>query len=145
MVLLAKLALGFTGTLALASVYTFRDGVVRVDVDEHHGGGAHVHVVAPAAIVPMVLHFVPDRNLDRGVEQLREWEPTLRVLMKELKKYPDTKFVEVRDGQDHVQVSVRHGKVVVDVDEPGTTVHVACPLAMIEDVTSELALRSPGV
>jgi hypothetical protein len=145
MVLLAKVALGFSGTLALATVYTFRDGVVRVDVDEHKPHGAHVHVLAPAAVVPMVMHFVPDDKLDRGVEKLREWQPTLRVLMKELKKYPDTKFVEVRDGKDHVQVSVRNGKVVVDVSEPETTVHVACPLAMIEDVTSELASRTPGV
>jgi hypothetical protein len=40
---------------------------------------------------------------------------------------------------------VHKGKVIVDVNNTGTQVHVACPLAMIEDVTSELASRSPGV
>jgi hypothetical protein len=145
MVLLAKLAFGLTGTLAMATVYTFRDGVVRVDVNEQREGGANVHVWAPAAVVPMVLHLVPERHLDQGIEHLKEWEPTLRVLTKELKKYPDAEFVDVREHNDHVRVSVHQGKVIVDVNNPGTHVHVACPLAMIDDVTSELASRSPGV
>jgi len=33
MVLLAKIALGFGATVVLAGAYTFREGVLRVDVD----------------------------------------------------------------------------------------------------------------
>ena len=47
--ILAKLAIGAASTLVFAMVYTFREGTaVRVDVDEHRDGGAHVHVWAPA-------------------------------------------------------------------------------------------------
>jgi len=37
------------------------------------------------------------------------------------------------------------GKLLIDVSEPGEDVHVACPLAMIEDVASELEAKSPAV
>ena len=56
----------------------------------------------------------------------------------------DAEFVDVRDGEDHVRVSVHNGKIIVDVKNTEERVHVACPLAMIEDVTSELAYRTPG-
>src|ERR1700751_1951092 len=145
MVLLAKLALGFTGTLAMATVYTFRDGVVNVAVEQHRADGTNVHVWAPAAGGPMVLHFVPAQKLGEAHEKFAEFLPTIRTLTKELKKYPDAEFVDVRDGKDHVRVSVHNGKVIVDVMNPDERVHVACPLAMIEDVTSELASRRPAI
>src|SRR5689334_5391642 len=85
--LLAKLALGLCGTVALAGVYTFHEGVMRVDED--HYGGRHVHVWVPAAIVPMALHVVPGRHLERALEHAGPWLPTLRALTKELKKYPE--------------------------------------------------------
>jgi hypothetical protein len=143
MLLLAKLALGLTGTAVVAGAYTFHDGVVRVDVDEEREGGSHVHVWAPAAIAPIALHFVPDSHLEHALEQAGPFLPTLRVLAKELKKYPDANFVDVRDHEDHVRVSIHNGKVIVDVDERGGKVHVACPLAAIEDVAGELESRSP--
>jgi len=145
MVLLAKLALGFTGTLAMATVYTFRDGVVNVEVEQHGPDGTNVHVWAPAAVVPMVLHFVPNQKLGEAHEKVAEFLPTIRTLTKELKKYPNAEFVDVRDGKDHVRVGVHNGKVIVDVKNPDERVHVACPLAMIEDVTSELAWPTTGI
>ena len=56
MMLLAKAALGVGATLALATAYTFREGVIRVDVDEYRAGGSHVHFWVPAAAVPMAMH-----------------------------------------------------------------------------------------
>ena len=63
MMLLAKAALGLGGTLVLAGAYTFREGLIRMDVDEYRAGGSHVHMWLPAAMVPMAIHFVPKRNL----------------------------------------------------------------------------------
>src|SRR4029077_14767188 len=63
MILLAKVALGFGTTLAVAGAYTFREGVLRVDVDEFREGGSHVHMWVPAAVVPMALHVVPKHHL----------------------------------------------------------------------------------
>jgi hypothetical protein len=145
MLLLAKMALGMAATITVAGVYTFHDGVVRVDVDELRPGGSHVHVWGPAAIAPMALHFVPLDKVEEASEKLGPMMPTIRVLIKELKKYPDAEFVNVRDCRDHVRVAVHNGKVIVDVNGPGEVVHVACPLAAIEDATEVLASRSAGV
>lgn len=145
MLLLAKFALGMTATVAVAGVYTFRDGIVRVDVDEFREGGQHVHVWAPAAIAPMALHLVPLHHLEDAGDKIGPLMPTIRVLVKELKKFPDAEFVDVRDHEDHVRVAVHGGKVIVDVNERGDKVHVSCPLAAIEDAAGVLAERSSGL
>jgi hypothetical protein len=141
--LLAKLALGFCGTVAVAGAYTFHEGVMRVDED--HSSGRHVHVWFPAAIVPMALYVVPSRHLEHAVTQVSPWLPTLRALTKELKKYPEAELVEVEDTNEHVRIRTHHGKLLIDVRNPEETVHVACPLAMIEDVSRKFEAKSPGV
>src|SRR5438105_15231244 len=103
MILLAKAALTVGGTLVLAGAYTMREGVIRIDVDEYRAGGSHVHMWFPAAAVPMVLHFVPTEHLLHGSEQARQAMPILRAIVKELKKYPDTEFVEVAEHDEHVR------------------------------------------
>jgi hypothetical protein len=143
MILLAKVAIGFGGTMLLAGVYTFHDGILRVDAEQE--GGQHVHVWAPAAIVPIALHVVPNDQIGHVTEQMGPWLPTLRALTKELKKYPEAEFVDVHDGGNKVRVRMHGGKLTIDVDEPGEQVHVACPLAMIEDVSRELAGRGPAI
>jgi hypothetical protein len=141
--LVAKIALGLCGTVAAAGAYTFHEGVMRVDED--HFDGRHVHVWVPAAIVPMAMHVVPSRHLSRAAAQAGPWLPTLRALTKELRKYPDAELVEIEDGNQYVRVRTRNGKLLIDVNEPGETVHVACPLAMIEDVSRQLETQAPGV
>jgi len=142
--LLANLALGVGATIVLAGAYTFHDGVMRVDED--NSNGRHVRVWAPAAIVPMAMHFVPRHNMEHAAEQVRPWLPTLRALTKELEKYPNAEFVDVRDGGDqHVRISTHNGKLLIDVDQPDEHVHVACPLAVMRDVANELEANAPGV
>jgi len=139
MMILAKLALGTATTLVFATVYTFREGTVRVDVDEFGDGGAHVHVWAPAAAVPMALHFVPDRKLDELSRHSEEWLPLARIAAKEMLRYPDATFVEVESGRERVKVGTAGGKIQVDVDTPEESVHVKVPLAMVDDVLSQVA------
>jgi hypothetical protein len=141
--LLAKIALGFFGTAAVAGAYTFHEGVMRVDED--HSDGRHVHVWIPAAIVPMAMRVVPSRHLKRAVARAGPWLPTLRALSKELKKYPDAELVEVEDANQHVRIRTRNGRLLIDVNAPDETVHVACPLAMIEDVSRQLEAQGPAV
>lgn len=144
MVLLAKIALGFGATVALAGAYTFREGLLRVDVDESRGQGSHVHVWLPAAIVPMAMHFVPRNKMQEAGEKAGRFMPLVRAIAKELQRYPETELVEVTDGEEHVQIRTHHGSLLIDVSEPGQEVHVACPLATIDDVSSELASFAPG-
>ena len=144
MILLAKAALGIGGTLFLAGAYTFREGVIRVEVDEYCAGGSHVHLWVPAAAVPMAMHFVPKHHLREAAIQAREFLPMAHAIVKELKKFPDADLVEVVDGQQHVQIRTHQGKLQIDVNEPGQTVHLLCPLEMLDDLTDELEASAPG-
>jgi hypothetical protein len=120
----------------------FHEGVMRVDED--HANGRHIHVWFPAAIVPMAMYFVPSRCFERAATEANPWLPTLRALTKELKRYPKAELIEVDDAHKHVRIRTHHGKLLIDVTQPGETVHVTCPLATIEDVARELEAKSPG-
>jgi ferredoxin-NADP reductase len=95
----------------------------------------------------MALHVIPRRYLEHAAEQARPWFPTLRALTKELEKYPNAEFVDVRDAdqRQHVRIRTRNGKLSIDVDAPDEHVHITCPLAMMRDVANELEDHAPGV
>jgi len=143
MILLAKAALGVTGTLFVAGAYTFHEGVIRIDVDEHRAGGSHVHLWVPAAAVPMAMHLVPQKHLREAVEHSREALPIAHAIVKELKKYPDVDLVEVVDGKQHVQIRTHNGKLQIDVEAPDEQVHLLVPLSTLEDVTRQLEDSAP--
>jgi len=138
MILAAKVALAFSGTIAAAGAYTLHDGIAQVHVDDDHG--THVHIWAPAAIVPIAMHVIPRREFHKFPREARQFIPTLRVLAKELENYPNSEFVEVgdRDSETHVRVRTVGSKVVVDVVDHNDKVHVVCPLAMVRDVVDAL-------
>jgi len=140
--ILAKLALGAVGTLAFVTVYTFREGTIRVDVDEHRPGGSHVHFWVPATVVPAALHFVPDDKLQEASDLAHEALPIVKIVAAELEKYPDADFVQVDSEKEHVRISVHGGKVYIDVKDSGDDVHLAVPVATIEDVIENLDSRS---
>ncbi len=143
--IVAKLALGFASTIVLASVYTFREGVIRVDVDEHRDGGSHVHLWVPAAAVPMAIHFVPKQHLREASQHASEYMPLVEIVTTELRKYPDTTFVDVEDGRDHVRVATSGSKLQIDVVNDEENVHVAVPLSTVNDVARQLAADAPGI
>jgi len=141
---MAKAALGFGGTLVLAGAYTFHEGVVRIDVDEHRAGGSHVHMWVPAAAVPVAMHLVPRKHLRRAAEHSREALPIAHAIVKELRKYPDVELVEVVDGSQHVQIRTRNGKLEIDVEAPDEQVHLLLPLSTLDDVTAQLEANAPS-
>jgi len=144
MMLLAKAALTVGGTLVLAGAYTMREGVIRIDVDEYRAGGSHVHMWVPAAAVPMALHFVPDKHMRHVSHDACQAMPILHAIVKELKKYPDTEFVEVDDHDQHVRIRTQGGRLQIDVDAPDQKVHVLCPLSTIEDVAIQIEQHGPA-
>jgi hypothetical protein len=142
MILLAKAALTLGATVAVAGAYTFREGVVRVDVDEFRQNGSHVHVWAPAAAIPMVLHLVPNKEFHHGnTRDAAMALPIVRAAARELRNYPNTTFVEVTDRDQHVLVRTHDGKMQVDVETRDENVHVLCPLSTIDDVVTQLEDR----
>jgi len=144
MMLLAKAALGLSGTLALAGAYTFREGLIRVDVDEYRAGGAHVHMWVPAAIVPMAMHFVPKHDLCDAAQHARQVLPAIHAFAKELKKLPDVDLIEITDGEEHAQFRTRSGHLQVDVDSGDEHVHLRVPLSTLDDVVGQLEESAPA-
>ena len=144
MMLLAKAALGLGGTLVLAGAYTFREGLIRMDVDEYRAGGSHVHMWLPAAMVPMAMHFVPKRNLCGAAQRAREVLPAMHAFAKELQKLPDVDLIEIIDGDQHARVRTRSGRLQVDVDSPDEHVHLRVPLSTLDDVVGQLEESAPG-
>src|ERR1700716_3562775 len=142
--LLAKIVLGLASTVAFAAVYTFREGVIRVDVDECRAGGSHVHLWVPAAAVPIALRCAPREHMQNAAEHIKPWIPTIRQLAKELEKYPDANLVEFIAGEDHVQIRTHAGKLQIDVHEPGESVHVAFPIVTLEEISGQLTDNIPG-
>jgi hypothetical protein len=143
MILLAKVGLGVIGTMAVAGAYTFREGVMRVDVDEYRDGGSHVHLWLPAAAVPMVMQFVPHRHFAKASHEMRECLPAIKAAAHELERLPDATYVEVRDGEQHVMVSTQRRALKIDVTDKQEDVHVRVPLETIEDVFAQIEASTP--
>jgi len=141
--ILGKVALGFGGTVLLAGAYTFHEGVIRVSVDEDRQNGDHVHVVVPAVIVPVGMRFVPERDLDRAVREAGPYMPVLEALSKELSRLPDFELVSVDSPEEHVRIRTEGRRLVIDVREPGETVHVSYPLATLRHLAENLRSRKP--
>lgn len=144
MMLLAKVALGIGGTLAMAGAYTFHEGVIRVDVDEQSAQGEHIHFWVPATVVPLAMHVAPKKDMDRVAEQAGQFMPMLRTLTKELEKYPDVKLVEVEEPGQHVEIQTHKSKLQIDVHDDQDNVHIVCPLATLRDVADQLESHQPA-
>ncbi|HKN25991.1 MAG TPA: hypothetical protein VJX72_14175 [Candidatus Acidoferrum sp.] len=145
MLFLAKAALGFGATLAIAGAYVFHEGVIRVDVDENRGESTHVHIWVPATVVPVGLRVVPRRHLEQAAAQARPYLPALRELAKELKKYPNAQLVDVRGDNEHVRISVRDGKLCIDAVNDTDNIHVRVPVETISDVADRLEAAAPSI
>ncbi len=145
MIFLAKAALGVTGCLALSTAYVFHEGTIRVDVDENRAGGSHVHFWVPATAVSAGLRLTPSRYLEQAASQTRSYLPVLREIGKELQKYPNAEFVDVRNSTDPVRIAVQGGRLSIDAVSDKDVVHVAVPVEVIGDVADRLEAVAPGV
>lgn len=142
--LLSKLALGAGCTLFVAGAYVFHDGVMRISVDEYRPNGSHVHLYLPAAVLPMAARLAPREEVEKALHEAHDVLPAVNIAFRELRKYPEADFVEVKDGDEHVQVRTRGGKLLIDVESPRETVHLACPVSAVVDLFDELESRRPG-
>jgi hypothetical protein len=145
MLILAKIASAATCTVALAAVYTFHEGVIKVDVDESRPGGEHIHFFVPATAVSAGMHLAPRHHIEQAAEKAGPYMPLVRQLAKELPKYPNAVFVDVTDEGQHVRVATINGRIQIDVTAPDQNVHVTVPVAVIRDVADNLESAQPGV
>src|SRR5262249_56454459 len=105
-----------------------------------------VHFWLPGTVVSTGLRFVPKEKLHSSAHDIRPYLPVIRELSKELEKYPDAELVDVRDGHDHVRVSMTDGKLRIDAtSQNGDDVHVSVPARVLRDVADQLEDQAPGV
>lgn len=145
MLVIAKVALGLGATLAMATAYTFHEGVIRVDVDESRHGGEHVHFWLPATTVSAGLRLTPKHYLERASEHARPYLPLIRVVAKELEKHPNAELVDVVDSEKHVRIAMVEGKLHVDAVGEGDTVHLVIPAETLRDVADRLEDVTPSI
>jgi len=142
MILIAKIAVGLAGATVLGVGLLCSEGFVNVNVVEKKPQGTHVHVIAPAIIAPIAMHFVPKHHVAQAAEEIRPWLPAIRAGLDQLRECDDFTLVEVKESQEHVQVAKRGGSIVVDVDDAGETVHVSTPIRAISSTLEQLAAAS---
>ncbi len=145
MLIIAKIALGLGATVAVSGACVFHQGVINVDVDEFRSGGSHVHFWVPATAVSLGMRVVPRHHLENAASQIRPFLPVLREAAKELKKFPNAKFVEVEDGTDHVFIGTIDGKIRIDAVSSTETVHLRVPIETIGDVADRLDADAPTI
>jgi hypothetical protein len=139
MFLLAKVGIGIMGTVVTAGAMLCSEGFMQVKVHEKQVDGTNVSIVVPAALVPMTLHFVPNRKLSDASAKLRPYMPIIDAAIPALEDCPDGVLVEVKDPTDHVLIAKRGGSIVIDVNDGNDVVHVAVPLRAAHSAVREIA------
>jgi hypothetical protein len=142
--LLGKIVLGVAGT-ALAGVGVIcSEGMIEVNVVERQPEVHHVYVLAPAMLVPIAMHFAPQRKLSHAATEIQPWMPTIRAALDQLRESEDVTLVEVKEPGEHVRVAKSGGSIVVDVEDKDDTVHVSAPIRAISSTIEQLASASDG-
>jgi hypothetical protein len=125
--------------LVLVGGLVYDAGAVRVSVHEKRPGGDSIRIIAPAAIVPVVMAFVPDRVLRKDLPpEARNALPVLKIAAEELRKLPDCTLVEVHGPGEDVSIALKDGTLAIDVDSEDEEVHVQVPLGVVESVASRI-------
>ena len=140
---LGKFMMGALYTTMIGGAVLFHEGAITVNVKETKldGKNEHVFVVAPAAIVPWAIKFIPANHMPRLPEEARNALPAVQAAADELERIPDTVLVEVEGKREHVKVAKSGGYLTVDVTSDREEVHVSVPLRAARHTIEELIER----
>jgi hypothetical protein len=139
MIVLGKVALGIAGVAAAGVGLICSEGMIEVNVVERQPEAHHVYVLAPAAVVPMAVHFIPSHQFGHASAELQPWMPTIRAALDQLREVDDVTLVDVTEPGQHVVVAKRGGSVVVDVNDRDETVHVSAPIRALSSTIEQVA------
>jgi len=142
MIVLGKVALGIAGVAAAGVGLICSEGMIEVNVVERQPEAHHVYVLAPAAVVPMAVHFIPSHEFGHASAELQPWMPTIRAALDQLREVDDVTLVDVTEPGQHVVVAKKGGSVVVDVNDRDETVHVSAPIRAISSTIEQVAAAS---
>lgn len=139
MILLAKIGVGFLGTVLVSGAALSSEGFIHVKVQEKQADGTHISMMVPAAAVPIALRFVPNENLAQASANIKPYLPIIDAAIPALEKAPDGVLVEVEDPGEHVRIAKSGGSLVVDVNDQEDVVHVSVPLRAAQSSIHQIA------
>jgi hypothetical protein len=139
MILLGKIALSCAATVTAGAGLLCSEGFVNVKVIQNRPDAPHIHVIAPAPIVPIVARLVPQARIAKAADKIEPWLPTIRAALDGLSDSPDLTLVDVSGPDEHVHVAKEGASIVVDVTNPEASVHVSVPLTAIDSTVSAVA------
>ena len=134
---------GAGGMLVLAGAFVYHVGAIRVDVREKSPQGEHVRLFVPAVLAPLGARMVPRAKLREASKDLQQWLPVIEAASEELARCPDGLLVAVDSPHEHVRIAKAGGALVIDVDDPGETVHLSVPLQALAYTVRQLVVETP--
>lgn len=127
------------GATVVAAVGVASQGLMRVSVHEKQPGGDDVSLYFPAAIVNVGLYlaprFIPADAFGGADAELARFKPLIEGIVREIDRCPEGTLVEIRDGDELVEIALRGGALVVHVDSPAEEVDVVLPLSVLRAAT----------
>ena len=126
----------------IGAVYAW-GGVMTVSVEDRNENFS-LYLPVPVAVMDAAVattDWVLDEEelLELHAEMdLGEWAPLVHGLVEALDDCPDVTLVEVEDADVWVRVRKKRGKLVVEVEEPSTSVKVSIPTRSIQRTVRRL-------
>jgi hypothetical protein len=139
MIVLAKIGICVCGAALLGGAALSSEGFVRVEVHQKPDDGTRLSLIVPAVVVPVGLRFVPPQYLAAAAENIRPYLPVIEAAIPALEQCPDGVFVEAIDAGEHVRIAKSGVLMVVEVDDPGETVHLVVPLRAAGNTIHQIA------
>jgi hypothetical protein len=133
------------GSFLLGAVVIYDAGAVRIRVHEKKADGQNIHLIVPAAAVPLAMRLAPEKDLRKASKDVQPYLPAIKIAAEELAKCPDGPLVQVTSSKERVSIVKRGGALEIDVDSADETVHVSFPLKMVHSVAQRLEAIGPPV
>lgn len=145
--LAATLVVGWAVVLGAAYAWATSSGVATITVHDR-SEGLHFTAPVPMALVDVALsatampavHTAGFGHLKvDGVEvDLGELGPMVVDLFEELESVPDATLVEVRDRREHVKITKRGNQLLVEVEEPMTSLRISIPTRALTHIAERI-------
>ncbi|HSE42360.1 MAG TPA: hypothetical protein VLH08_16460 [Acidobacteriota bacterium] len=139
--MLKIVAIGIAGMMmfsCMVGFYAIQSGIAIIDVRDKVSG-KHVFVPVPVGLVNASVNMLPGHVLNQVRGNLGTHHKIVRQLSIELEKIPDTNFVEIQKGDEHVLVSKNGRNLVIDVDTPEQSIYVRVPIRSTSDLLAKVA------
>jgi hypothetical protein len=117
----------FMMSVMAIGVVAYRAGVAIVKVHAAGPEGTRLNLPVPMILVDGAVLLTPREALPRLPSEATQAFPFVAAMMRELESCPDAVFIEVHDGDDHVVIAKRNGRLRIDVHDGEDRVSLSLP------------------